>query len=71
MRDKIIKTDAEWRAQLTPEQYQVTRAHGTERAFTGRWTNIMRTALIVASVAKNRCSHPIQNSIRAAAGKLL
>jgi len=32
---KIIKTDEEWRGQLTPEQYRVTRKHGTERAFTG------------------------------------
>ncbi|MDA9930625.1 peptide-methionine (R)-S-oxide reductase MsrB [Alphaproteobacteria bacterium] len=36
MSDKIVKTEAEWREQLTAEQYHVTREHGTERAFTGK-----------------------------------
>ena len=37
--EKIVKTDAEWRVQLTPEQYRVARQHGTERAFTGAYTD--------------------------------
>lgn len=37
MKFKIDKTDAEWRAQLTSEQYAVSRKKGTERAFTGQY----------------------------------
>ena len=37
MADKIDKSDAEWREQLTPEQYEVCRNKGTERAFAGQY----------------------------------
>ena len=36
-RAKIVKSDAEWRRQLTPEQFRVARRSGTERAFTGAY----------------------------------
>ncbi|RZT10554.1 peptide-methionine (R)-S-oxide reductase [Duganella sp. CF402] len=37
MSNKVVKSDAEWRAQLDPMEYQVTRHAATERAFTGKF----------------------------------
>ncbi len=39
MTEKVVRPDAEWRKLLTPEQYEVTRRAGTERAFSGAYWN--------------------------------
>ena len=43
--DQWNLSDDEWRQRLTPEQFQVTRQHGTERAFTGPWLDEKRSGI--------------------------
>jgi peptide-methionine (R)-S-oxide reductase len=44
-RPRVTKSDAEWQAELTPEQYHVLRRSGTERPFTGPYWNTFETGL--------------------------
>jgi len=50
---KVVKTDAEWRAQLTPEQFSVTRKEGTERAFTGQYWDLHGKGIFRCVCCKN------------------
>lgn len=56
--EKVKKTDAEWKAQLSPEQYQVCRRKGTERAFTGRFHATKDKGTYVCIC----CGHPLFSS---------
>ena len=47
--DKVVKSDTEWRAQLTEEQYRIARKKGTERAFTGQYWNEHRPGTYVCA----------------------
>ena len=68
---KIVKTDAEWQAQLSPLSYRVARQAGTEMAFTGEYDKESRGRhLITASAAIPRCTIPRPSSIPAPAGRV-
>lgn len=53
MPEEIKKTDEEWRAQLTPEQYHVMRECGTEPAFTGKYYNTKTPGEYVCAACGN------------------
>jgi peptide-methionine (R)-S-oxide reductase len=55
---KIVKSDKEWRNQLTEEQYHVTRTHGTERAFSHPYANDKRDGMYNCVC----CGKPLFNS---------
>jgi peptide-methionine (R)-S-oxide reductase len=58
MTEKIKKTDAEWRAELTPEQYRIARQKGTEPAFTGPYWNTKTEGTYVCAC----CGQPLFDS---------
>ena len=66
---KTQKTDAEWRAELSPEQYEVLRRKGTERAFTGEYDDTKDPALPLCRAAARSSSAPTRSSIPARAGR--
>ncbi|MEM2891586.1 MAG: peptide-methionine (R)-S-oxide reductase MsrB [Thermoplasmata archaeon] len=53
MRRRVEKSDEEWRAQLSPEEYAVLRAKGTERPFTGKLLNNKRKGVYVCAACGN------------------
>lgn len=56
--DTIIKSDEEWKASLTPEQYEVARKGGTERAFTGKYWDHHEDGTYTCAC----CGEPLFNS---------
>ena len=52
--EKVNLSDEEWRAKLTPEQYDVLRRKGTERAFTGRYWNTKEPGVYECAGCGNR-----------------
>ncbi len=58
MPDKLNLTDAEWRERLSPEQYQILRQHGTERAFTGKYESNKATGVYMCA----GCGAPLFSS---------
>jgi peptide-methionine (R)-S-oxide reductase len=55
MTDKLNLTDAEWREKLSPEQYQILRHAGTERAFTGKYDQNKDTGMYTCA----GCGEPL------------
>jgi peptide-methionine (R)-S-oxide reductase len=53
MGKKIKKSDTEWREQLTPEQYKITREKGTEPPFTGKYNNFKEEGVFLCACCGN------------------
>ncbi len=53
MENKVVKTEEEWKKELTPEQYHVLREKGTERAFTGKYDHFFEKGVYKCAACGN------------------
>ena len=67
--DRLTLSDAEWQARLTPEQFRVTRQHGTERAFSGPWLMKNAPASFIVWPVISPYSNLIRNTNQVRAGR--
>jgi len=58
MKDKVVKTDEEWKKSLSPDEYRLLRKHGTEVAFTGKLVNNKKEGTYVCA----GCGNPLFSS---------
>ncbi len=58
MTDKIVKSDAQWRREMTPEQYEVCRRKGTEAPFSGEYYAVKRDGIYHCAC----CGNPLFDS---------
>jgi len=71
MSDKVVKTEAEWRKQLTPEQFHILRGKGTERQAQENMPIIMNTEYTVVPAAASTCSARRTNMSQVPAGRAI
>ena len=67
--NELTMSDEQWRAKLTPEQFNVTRRKGTEPAFTGKYWDCHKEGVYRCAAAARRYSVPTPSSIPAPAGR--
>lgn len=57
-KERVVKSDEQWKKSLSPEQYRILRKKGTERAFTGKYNDEKRAGTYVCA----GCGHPLFHS---------